>query len=258
MFPLPEEGGDRVADVCLRGRRPRRHRAGRTVLRGFARAFPEAIANALQRPSTRWIYNKYFVDEFYDATVVEPDGRRLAHAALARRRCPDDRRRGERGRQAAREAIGGVLKLAQSGYIRSYAAWVVAGSILLDRLHGPDGRPAMTLLDVVLFLPLIGFFAAAAGPEGQSASLARGRAGDFADRIRAVAGAARAVLVRQSHRLHVLDQRVLDHLSAHPLSRRARRPEPVAGAADHAADAHLRCWSPGNPSIIASRNFSRS
>jgi NADH-quinone oxidoreductase subunit L len=27
--------------------------------------------------------------------------------------------------------IGGVLKLAQSGYIRSYAAWVVAGSILL-------------------------------------------------------------------------------------------------------------------------------
>jgi NADH-quinone oxidoreductase subunit L len=26
-------------------------------------------------------------------------------------------------------AVGGVLKLAQSGFIRSYAAWVLAGSI---------------------------------------------------------------------------------------------------------------------------------
>ena len=28
----------------------------------------------LQRRSTRWLYNKYFVDEIYDAAVVEPAG----------------------------------------------------------------------------------------------------------------------------------------------------------------------------------------
>ena len=29
------------------------------------------------------VYNKYFVDEVYDAAVVQPAGRRLAHGALA-------------------------------------------------------------------------------------------------------------------------------------------------------------------------------
>ena len=49
-----------------------------------------------------------------------------------------------------------MLRRAQSGYIRNYAAWVVAGAILaiVYRVHG---RPAMTLLDIVLFLPLAGF-----------------------------------------------------------------------------------------------------
>ena len=36
-------------------------------------------------------------------------------------------------------SVGGLLKLAQSGYIRSYAAWVVAGSILLLLFMGLMG-----------------------------------------------------------------------------------------------------------------------
>jgi NADH-quinone oxidoreductase subunit L len=76
------------------------------------------------------VYNKYFVDEVYDAAVVRPtvagsrevlwkvvdaagiDGMVNGVASLAR-------------------SIGGGLKLIQSGNIRSYATWVVCGSILL-------------------------------------------------------------------------------------------------------------------------------
>jgi NADH-quinone oxidoreductase subunit L len=41
------------------------------------------------------------------------------------------------GKQARN--IGGILKLAQSGYIRTYAAWVLAGSILLIIVVGLAG-----------------------------------------------------------------------------------------------------------------------
>jgi NADH-quinone oxidoreductase subunit L len=76
------------------------------------------------------VYNKYFVDEIYDTVVVRPvvagsrellwkvvdvsgiDGIVNGVASLAR-------------------SIGGGLKLLQSGNIRSYATWVVCGSIVL-------------------------------------------------------------------------------------------------------------------------------
>ena len=49
---------------------------------------PEAIANTFSGPY-RWVYNKYYVDEFYDSAVVEPDCRWFARTALARGRRPD-------------------------------------------------------------------------------------------------------------------------------------------------------------------------
>ncbi|HTX39554.1 MAG TPA: NADH-quinone oxidoreductase subunit L [Bryobacteraceae bacterium] len=76
------------------------------------------------------VYNKYFVDEIYDATVVKPvvggsrevlwkgvdagliDGAVNGVGALARR-------------------TGGVLRLMQSGNIRSYATWVLFGSVVV-------------------------------------------------------------------------------------------------------------------------------
>jgi NADH-quinone oxidoreductase subunit L len=76
------------------------------------------------------VYNKYFVDEIYDTAVVRPivagsravlwkgvdvvviDGLVNGVASLAR-------------------GVGGVLKLMQSGNIRSYATWIVFGSIIL-------------------------------------------------------------------------------------------------------------------------------
>ncbi len=78
----------------------------------------------------RWLSNKYYVDEAYDSTIVQPviggsksflwrgmdagliDGFVNGVAARARN-------------------VGGGLRLLQSGYIRRYAAWVVLGSIVI-------------------------------------------------------------------------------------------------------------------------------
>jgi NADH-quinone oxidoreductase subunit L len=89
----------------------------------------DAIASSMKGLYTL-VYNKYFVDEAYDAAVVKPviggsrwvlwrgmdvgviDGAANGIATLSR-------------------GVGSVLRLLQSGNIRSYAAWVVFGSVLL-------------------------------------------------------------------------------------------------------------------------------
>ena len=94
-----------------------------------APSIPESLTSSLRGLYTL-VYHKYFVDEFYDATVVRPvvDGSRTLLWRGADATLIDGTVNGV-GRTA--RAIGGILKLAQSGYIRSYAAWVVAGSIAL-------------------------------------------------------------------------------------------------------------------------------
>jgi NADH-quinone oxidoreductase subunit L len=91
------------------------------------------VADSFQRTFSgpyRWLLNKYYVDEAYDSTIVEPviDGSRsflwkgmdaglidgIVNGIAARAR-----------------NIGGGLRHLQSGYIRSYAAWVVFGSVLI-------------------------------------------------------------------------------------------------------------------------------
>ncbi|MGP0074910.1 MAG: NADH-quinone oxidoreductase subunit L [Bryobacteraceae bacterium] len=76
------------------------------------------------------VYNKYFVDEAYDAAVVEPlvEGSRTVlwrgiDAGLI------DGTVNAVGRRS--RGVGSILRLIQSGNIRSYAAWVVLGSIVL-------------------------------------------------------------------------------------------------------------------------------
>ena len=88
---------------------------------------PDALVSAV-RPVYTLVYNKYFVDELYDATVVEPvvDGSRTLLWRTVDVRFIDGVVNGV-GKSA--RAIGGILKLPQSGFVRSYAAWVVAGSI---------------------------------------------------------------------------------------------------------------------------------
>jgi len=84
------------------------------------------------------VYNKYFVDEVYDATVVEPlvEGSRTVLWRGIDAGLIDGTVNGVGKRS---RGIGSILRLVQSGNIRSYAAWVVLGSIVLLIVIGFSG-----------------------------------------------------------------------------------------------------------------------
>jgi NADH-quinone oxidoreductase subunit L len=93
--------------------------------RGLADSFTKAIGGLYTLA-----YNKYFVDEMYDAAVVEPlvEGSRTVLWRGIDAGLIDGTVNGA-GRRS--RGIGSILRLIQSGNIRSYAAWVVLGSIAL-------------------------------------------------------------------------------------------------------------------------------
>jgi NADH-quinone oxidoreductase subunit L len=95
----------------------------------IAPSIPEALARGFATPY-RWIYNKYYVDEFYDSVVVEPmiDGSRSLLWRVMDAGGIDGIVNGV-GRVSS--SVGGALRRVQSGSIRSYAAWVVLGSIIV-------------------------------------------------------------------------------------------------------------------------------
>jgi NADH-quinone oxidoreductase subunit L len=76
------------------------------------------------------VYNKYFVDEVYDAAIVRPlvAGSRTVLWRGMDAGLIDGIVNGVGGRS---RGIGRILRLLQSGNIRSYAAWVVLGSVIL-------------------------------------------------------------------------------------------------------------------------------
>ena len=90
---------------------------------------PESLARSFSG-LYNLLYNKYFVDEFYDSLVVHPvrDGSR---AVLWRGVDVGIIDGVVNGTGSLATSIGRVLRMAQSGYIRRYAAWVVLGSIVV-------------------------------------------------------------------------------------------------------------------------------
>jgi NADH-quinone oxidoreductase subunit L len=90
---------------------------------------PDALANRFKGLYTL-IYNKYFVDEVYNTTIVEPivDGSRSVLWRGVDVGVIDGTVNGV-GSQA--RGMGMILRMLQSGSIRSYATWVVFGSVLL-------------------------------------------------------------------------------------------------------------------------------
>ncbi len=78
----------------------------------------------------RLVLNKYYVDEAYQAAVVDPlvDGSRTVLWRGIDAGLIDGV---VNGTGASARGIGGVLRHLQSGYIRRYAAWVLVGSILV-------------------------------------------------------------------------------------------------------------------------------
>ena len=92
-------------------------------------AMPDAAARAANGFYTL-LFNKYYVDEIYDAAVVEPV---VAGSRAVLWRGMDagliDGIVNGIGKRA--RGIGGVLKMVQSGNIRSYATWVLLGSVIV-------------------------------------------------------------------------------------------------------------------------------
>ena len=78
----------------------------------------------------RVVYNKYFVDEIYDATVVNPmvTGSRSLLWKVMDQGLIDGAVNGV-GHESM--LAGGWLRMLQSGNIRTYATWVVLGSVAL-------------------------------------------------------------------------------------------------------------------------------
>src|ERR1700733_10471015 len=93
--------------------------------RGLADSFAKSMGGLYTL-----VYNKYFVDEAYDAAVVEPlvEGSRTVLWRGIDAGLIDGTVNGV-GRRS--RGVGSILRLIQSGNIRSYAAWVVLGSIVL-------------------------------------------------------------------------------------------------------------------------------
>ena len=90
---------------------------------------PDAIASSLRGLYTL-VYNKYFVDEIYDAAVVKPvvGGSRLLLWKGMDAGIIDGMVNGVGARA---KSIGGALRLLQSGNARSYATWVAFGGVLV-------------------------------------------------------------------------------------------------------------------------------
>ena len=76
------------------------------------------------------VYNKWYVDEIYDATVVNPvvDGSRTVLWKGVDAGAIDG---GVNGVGYVARGVGGVLRLIQSGNIRSYATWILFGGVLV-------------------------------------------------------------------------------------------------------------------------------
>jgi NADH-quinone oxidoreductase subunit L len=92
---------------------------------GMADSFASSIGGLYKA-----VYNKWYVDEIYDATIVNPlvDGSRSVLWKVFDVGIIDGAVNGAGG--VARR-VGSVLRLMQSGNIRSYATWVLFGGVLL-------------------------------------------------------------------------------------------------------------------------------
>ncbi|MFN3322329.1 MAG: NADH-quinone oxidoreductase subunit L [Bryobacteraceae bacterium] len=98
---------------------------------------PDSIANTLGG-LYRLVHNKYYVDEVYDAAIVHPirDGSKTILWKGVDSGIIDGTVNGVGSRS---RGIGGVLRYLQAGNIRSYATWVVVGSVIVLLAMGVTG-----------------------------------------------------------------------------------------------------------------------
>jgi NADH-quinone oxidoreductase subunit L len=138
MFPIKEAEG--VPEAMLMGISIAAGAGGLLLSYFFyvlSPAIPGRIAASVGGLYTL-VLNKYFVDEAYDAAVVQPmiQGSESVLWKIVDKGVIDGLVNGV-GHQS--QGIGGVLKRMQSGNIRSYATWVLVGSVLLLVALGVSG-----------------------------------------------------------------------------------------------------------------------
>ena len=136
LFPVSHEGHDMMLEII----------GSSAGILGIAIAYVMYVAKPGMADSIadslgglyRLVYNKYFVDEVYFATVVNPT---VAGSRAVLWRGVDagiiDGTVNGVGSIAC--FIGSVLRRVQSGNIRTYAAWVVLGSVLVIVMVGLAG-----------------------------------------------------------------------------------------------------------------------
>jgi len=92
---------------------------------GMAESFADSVGGLY-----KLVYNKYFVDEIYGAVIIKPivNGSRVLLWKLVDVSGIDGL---VNGIATWCRGVGGVLRRIQSGNIRSYATWVVFGSVML-------------------------------------------------------------------------------------------------------------------------------
>lgn len=107
----------------------------------FYVAKPALAESAANNPLHGVVANKYYVDEIYNALIVKPT--ELISRYFLWKGVDDGLIDGTVN-AAARSArgLGGLLRYLQSGSIRNYAAWVMAGSLLLIVLFTMTGGRA--------------------------------------------------------------------------------------------------------------------
>ena len=136
MFPHMEHAEHGMLGYIATGSRARRHPTRLSFLRRESAA--RRLDGIHVQRAYRWLYNKYFVDEAYDAMVVEPvvQGSRSVLWRGIDAGIIDGIVNGI-GRRSRN--IGSGLRRLQSGNIRSYAAWVVLGSLVVIIAMGMVG-----------------------------------------------------------------------------------------------------------------------
>jgi NADH-quinone oxidoreductase subunit L len=84
------------------------------------------------------IYNKYYVDEIYHAVIVNPI-KSVSRVVLWHGVDEGAVDGGMNGLGWIVSEIGGLLRQLQSGSIRNYATWIMAGSLLVIFILGLAG-----------------------------------------------------------------------------------------------------------------------
>ncbi len=127
LFPLAEGGHDVTLVYIALG----------TGLFGICLAYvfyilkpgiPESLANGLGA-LYRWVLNKFYVDEIYDFLVIRPVLWSSREVFWAMDRVIVDG--AVNGVAGGAQAVGRVLRSWQTGSIRTYASWVVIGSVVI-------------------------------------------------------------------------------------------------------------------------------